>query len=190
MAKSNSVITSTIAEDGQSISFVVKGCDPFVLDLGKVSPIVRSRAELHGWVQRISDGAALSRDTADGKPATPEAKRARMLSIAEFYMSGGDEWRMPSGGGGRVFDIGRVVLGMVRGGVVEGVDAANEAIDKLAAKRGIDRVAAAKLFAGTSAVIEALAAIDAAKAPTGADDLLAEIGEDDGEPGEPANESE
>jgi hypothetical protein len=181
MAKSNSTIGTTINDEGH-IVFTVKGCEPFTFVPGSAHPLMQARAELHGWIQRISDGGALSRDPATGLPATPEAKRARMLAIATHYASGSDDWAMKKVGGkkAKTFDVGLVVMGMIRAGLTNDPDEANNLIARIMAKRELDRESAAKVWAETKEVAGAIAAIEAEKAPNGAEDLLAEL-EEEGE---------
>lgn len=107
-AKSNSVVTHRITEHG--VVFTVKGAgqaeDGTVTDaelaftLALASQENRRRAELHGWIQRISDAAAISRDTKTGKPASAAEKLAAMAKLVEHYQSGTQEWRLAGSGGG------------------------------------------------------------------------------------------
>jgi len=96
-AKSNSVITTSIDEDG-NIVFNVRGAGSLVLRMDQVSQECHNRAATHGWVQRISDAAALSRDAANGQPATPQAKYDAMSGLVEHYNGGATEWRLAGGG--------------------------------------------------------------------------------------------
>jgi len=101
--KSNSVITHEVMGDGTSarISFNVKDAGTVTLDVGNVSSDIYNRAALHGLIQRVSDAAAISRDPATGKPATPADKLAAMKAIVDHYNSGTSEWsRRREGGGG------------------------------------------------------------------------------------------
>ena len=90
--KSNSIITHEVS--GNVITFHVKQAGSIVFDMDKVNPANVSHAAIHGFIQRISDGAAMSRDPQTGQPATPADKHARMQSIAEHYMSGVADWSM------------------------------------------------------------------------------------------------
>lgn len=176
MAKSNSVIESTVAEDGRTITFTVLGEGSFVFDLERVHPLMIDRAALHGFVQRIADGAAMSRNPDTGQPATPADKMARMRRIAEHYMAGGVEWALRATGerkaGG---DAGLVVTAMCRAFGVS-VDEANRRIDRLAEKRGVERMAAIKVWGTVPEVVQAIADIKAANAkPDLGASLLAEL---------------
>ena len=177
--KMNSIIGTTINDD-RSVTFNVKDAGAFTFHIGQVSAVCADRATLHGFIQRISDGAAMSRDQTTGLPATPEATFARMKSIAEHYMSGTDDWGMKAAAGVRKakgFDVGAVVMALVRAGLANDVDGANALIDGIATKRGVDRTAAAKVWAGAKEVAQAIADAVAEKAPSGAEALLAEMGE-------------
>lgn len=96
--KSNSVITHEVA--GNVITFHVKQAGDIVFDMDSVSVENRERAAIHGFIQRISDGAAMSRDPVSGKPATPAEKMARMSAIADHYQSGSTDWSMRREGTG------------------------------------------------------------------------------------------
>ena len=90
-AKSNSIITHELSDAGV-LTFNVKGAGSFTFDPALASAACRARAAIHGFIQRISDGGALGRDTTTGRPASPEDKLARMERIAQHYASGSVEW--------------------------------------------------------------------------------------------------
>lgn len=96
--KANSVITHEV--NGNIISFHVAGAGTLTLDVSKVNAENVQRASVHGFIQRVSDGAAMSRDPKTGKPATPEDKAARMAAIIAHYESGAAEWSMRGQGTG------------------------------------------------------------------------------------------
>lgn len=78
--------------EGQLVKFAVKGAGELVLDVAKVHAANRARAELHGFVQRISDAAAMARDSKTGASATPQEKFTAMQRLVEHYMGGAEEW--------------------------------------------------------------------------------------------------
>lgn len=88
--KANSIITTTVA--GDIITFTVKDAGALTLDLSKVSPVNATRAMRHGFIQRVSDKAAISRDTKTGLSATPAEKLAAMKTLVDHFMSGTEEW--------------------------------------------------------------------------------------------------
>lgn len=98
-AKSNSVVTHSLSEGG-ALVFTVKDAGTLVFDFRKASAQCREQAERHGWIQRISDAAALSRDTATGKPAAASEKLAAMRKLVEHYETGTAAWRMAQSAGG------------------------------------------------------------------------------------------
>ena len=177
--KTNSTIGSVI-NDGGSVTFTVVGAGEFTFDPAKASEAVRARATLHGFIQRISDGAAMSRDSTTGLPATPGAKMARMKAIADHYESGTADWALrvaATGGGKKGFDVGAVIMALIRAGFADNVDGANAVLEGTATRKGIDRAAAAKLWAQTPEIIEALSTMAAERSPVKASDLLAELGD-------------
>lgn len=90
--KANSVITHET--DGRLIRFNVAGAGTLVLDMEKVSPENRNRATIHGFVQRVSDGAAKTRDPVTFKAAPASDKFAAMKAIVDHLESGTSEWRL------------------------------------------------------------------------------------------------
>lgn len=97
-AKSNSVITTEV--DGSRITFNVQGAGSLELDMEVCSESVLNRATVHGLKQRISDAAALARDTKTGRSATPAEKFAAMQELVLHYMSGTSEWSTRREGAG------------------------------------------------------------------------------------------
>lgn len=98
-AKANSIITHERLESG-AIRFTVKGAGQFDLDVSKIHASNVQYAAVHGFIQRVSDGGAMGRNTETGASATPADKLARMRAIAEHYMSGSADWNLPRGEGG------------------------------------------------------------------------------------------
>jgi hypothetical protein len=105
-AKSNSVVTQELVEvEGQvlGIMFKVKAGEQTLtttLELEKMSESNRKRALLHWLVQRVSDRAAIARNTESGKSATPEEKFNAMRELVEFYNTGTEEWAIAGKGPG------------------------------------------------------------------------------------------
>jgi hypothetical protein len=96
-----SVITTTVSEDQVSITFHVKGAGDLVLDLSKVNSAILTRARTHGFIQRVSDKAAIPCDTTTGLPATPAMKLEAMRGMVEHFMSGSSEWNVKRAEGTR-----------------------------------------------------------------------------------------
>lgn len=74
------------------VKFVVKDAGTLELDIQKIHPNNYERAAVHGLVQRVSDAAAMARDTKTGKPATPQEKYEAMKRLVEWYNSGAEGW--------------------------------------------------------------------------------------------------
>lgn len=180
--KSNSVITSSVA--GQLIVFNVKGVGAIEFDTAKVHADVFTRAAMHGFIQRVSDAAAISRNPDTGLPASPKDKYEAMKAIVDHYMTGTEEWSRRRAGGGEGRDSGGLVvqaLARVYGNTVAEAEAT---IARTMEKKGLDRKAALKLWAGTDKVTAAVAEIKAERAAAAAktasvdaDDLLNELEE-------------
>lgn len=93
--KSNSAITTAIDVDGKLV-FNVIGAGVVKFDPAKAAPVLKAKAERHGWFQRISDSAAMPRTDDKGK-LIPPAERAKaqldaMTRLIEHYESGTAEW--------------------------------------------------------------------------------------------------
>jgi hypothetical protein len=100
--KQNSVMTTRL--DGTRIVWEIR--EPMIedkpgaligsaaFDMSKAHSGLQDRARVHGWVQRISDAAALSRKIVNGKEvnATPENKLAAIRRMIEHYESGSMDW--------------------------------------------------------------------------------------------------
>lgn len=185
--KANSVVTHSM-QDGKVV-FNVLGAGSFAFDPDKASAENRARAMIHGFVQRISDGAARLRDTKTGASASPAEKLTMMQRIADHYMSGATEWRLTETAVKRGPDAGLVIMAMIRAlaGVAD-VDAA-EAIFTRQVSLGKfpDRDSAIKAWAESRQVADAIKVIlaerAAAAANLDADAMLAELGmgEDEGD---------
>lgn len=80
--------------DGDTIVFDVKGAGELRLDMKKVHPDVATRAMHHGFIQRVSDKAAIARNTDNGQPATPQEKLEAMRAVVDHFMSGTAEWNI------------------------------------------------------------------------------------------------
>ena len=90
--KSNSVINTQVNASIRTIEFSVVGAGSVTLHLERVSRENLDYAAFHGFKQRISDAAALSRDTTTGLSASPQDKLSAMKELVAFYESGTSEW--------------------------------------------------------------------------------------------------
>lgn len=74
------------------ITWQVKGAGALSLALSAVSEANRQRAALHGFVQRVSDAAAMARDSKTGASATPQQKFDAMKRLVDHYAGGAEDW--------------------------------------------------------------------------------------------------
>jgi hypothetical protein len=177
--KRNSVVTHALVtnEAGEvtGITWNVLGAGSATLMLDKIHENNRAWAEIHGWIQRGSDGAAKSRDPETGRPATPADKLAGIQRVVDHYESGAEEWEMRGGGGtGRSLTI--EAIARVKGVEYEEAEAM---VDRHAETihKG-DRKAALANLRQAAAVMEAMDAIRKERAPkpkADADTLLNEL---------------
>ena len=100
--RTNAVVTHAL-QNPTSILFKVEGvttteenpnAGELRLDMTRLHAEVLARATQHGLVQRISDRAAISRNTETGKPATADEKWAAMKELVDHYESGSADWGM------------------------------------------------------------------------------------------------
>jgi len=176
MARNNQVVSFTQNDDGTQIFKVGAQSITFHPDL--VSPANRTRAELHGWKQRISDKAALSRDPKTGKSASAEDKFRAVAAIIAHYEAGGDSWDMPRvGGGGGRSEASYILeaLANIQGLDVETMTAR---VAEMAEKRGLTSDTYLKRVATSNAVASEIARIKHGDAED-ADDLLEELNGDE-----------
>lgn len=180
MARSNTVVSFTQNDDGTQTFKIGNQEVTFHPDM--VNQDLRARAELHGWKQRISDKAALSRDPKTGKSATPEQKFAAVKAIIDHYESGADKWEMErvGGNGGGRAESSYILQALAN---VQGVDLKTmaERVAANAEKRDLTVDAYLKRVATSEAVATEVARIkhgDAADADEFLDELGAESDED------------
>jgi hypothetical protein len=176
MARTNAVVTFTQHDDGTQTYTV--GGQSRTFDPAKTALEIQTHAMYHGFKQRISDKAALSRDPKTGKSATPEQKRAAVWAIIDHYESGTDKWDMPRepGNGGGRSDASYIMQALA---MVQDVDLKTmaERVAANAEKRGITVEAYLKRVATSPAVAEAVARIKHGESED-ADEILDELAGD------------
>ena len=189
-AKANSTITHSM-QDGK-IEFRVLNAGSFSFDPDKVSAENRARAMIHGFVQRISDGGALSRNPDTGLPATPADKMARMQRIADHLMSGATEWALRVAAAGQP-DSGLTLMGIMRALKLD-LDATERFLAKLMVKWELDRTATIKRLGESPDVVQAIGDIKAERAASqtkvNASSLLDEIDADESDEEDDSDEQE
>lgn len=189
--KSNSVITHTLGEDGCTLTFRVLNAGEFTFDVLSAHANMQHRAAVHGFIQRISDAAAKSRNPENGAPATPAEKLAAMQRVAEHYASGVDQWALVrAAGSGEGAGPSIVVRAFAR---LQGLSVADAQarIKELAEKRRLTTKAVLAQLRKTDTIRAKIAELEAAEpADEDGEDLLAELmGEQAGED-EEGNEGE
>ena len=175
--KTNAVVTSNVV--GDVITFKVKDAGEFSLELKKVSPTCATRAMIHGFIQRVSDGAAIPRNTETGLSATPQMKYERMKAIADHYMSGAEDWNLRVGAPrAPKYDVA-ILKALAE---VFGTDEATmlKKVERQAEARGM-KLGAYMAHAATTervkGVVERIREEMAPKSEVDADELLGELGE-------------
>jgi hypothetical protein len=155
--KSNSVVTTQQTDDGRLV-IAVLGAGTVDFNPALAHADNRAHAEVHGWIQRLSDRAAMSRNPETGKPATPAEKFNAIKALAEYYMTGATEWALSGGGGGGGGKSLTVeAIARVKG---IGYEAAQALVEQFAeAKHGGDVKAALAFLRSGKRVMEAMEAI-------------------------------
>lgn len=111
MAKSNQVVTLIMGESVErkikalslpsTMTFTVAGVpgEHICVDISALPPAILAAAIVHGIRQKVSDAAAIPRDTKTGLSAEPSEKFDAMSEVAES-LAGGEWNRRATGGGG------------------------------------------------------------------------------------------
>lgn len=180
--KSNSVVTHTLSDDKCVITFTVKDAEGpgrpgrFSFDVTGAHADMQHMAAVHGFIQRISDGAAMSRDRETGKPATPAEKMARMQAIADHYASGVNQWGMnrAAGGEGRGQGPSIVVRALAALQGLSVADALARVREQAEKQRTTTKLYLKKL-ATAKTIIDKVAELRAAEASADGDEMLAEL---------------
>lgn len=181
--KSNSVTQHVFQHDG-NILFRVPGVGEAVLRVGEVSLENRHKAMLEGFVKRVINMAAISRNTDTGASATPAEKWARMQAAIEHYNSGSLMWAMKVAASAPD-DAGLVVQALTRVKSCT-IEQANALVEAMMAKHTLERKDVLANLHKNPAIVKAMGEIRAehaaANKATNAVDFLAEmdeLGEDD-----------
>lgn len=185
--KANSILTHEVRGDG-ALVIHVKGCEDVVFRRTLASTVTRDRAEYHGWVQRLCDGAAKARNTADGKPAPASEKRAAIQRLADHYETGTESWNLVrEGGGGGGPGLDTTILAAVSEATGRDLGAVRAMVAEGATKRGMKPADYLAQLATAKAVAPVLERMRAAQATVNADEeldaMMAEGDEDDDGPG-------
>lgn len=192
--KSNSVITSAWDATSNVITFTVRKAGAngqsdaaLALDLNKVSEKNRARAMAHGFIQRVSDRAALSRNTTNGQSATPAEKLAAMKGLVDFLASGTDEWAPERVGGVKgPTGLDPLLIAAVAEATGRSTDEVRELVAKGAEKKSVTKAVYLATLGGAGTVkpiVERMRAEQASAFEVDADELLNEVmgGEQQGE---------
>ena len=98
-------VTQTLWLDSNRLQVKVMGAGTLVFDKRSAHGKMRARAEDEGWVKRLINAAALDKDPATGKPATPQIKFEQVKRLADHYATGTDEWSLPRNATGPRLDL-------------------------------------------------------------------------------------
>jgi hypothetical protein len=177
--KSNSVLTWAII-DGKWNCTVLGVAKPIIFDPDKASAENRARAMMHGFKQRLADGAAIQRDTDTGASATPEEKAARIQLLADHYMSGSTDWAIRVAEPKAEGDGTWIAKALVALGKAPDIAAATALIQRFADKKHDGQLGPARKALGAAGdikekVLELKAA--AVDSKVNSDDLLGELDE-------------
>lgn len=85
------------AISGTSVNFTFDGLESISFDATRASAANRAYAEMHGWMARLGDAAALSRkDPKTGviTTITEAMRRAEIESLVAHYCSGDVDWNV------------------------------------------------------------------------------------------------
>ena len=159
---------------GDVMTVAVTGLPDIVVNRKNLSEGAIEAAFWQGLRKRVTDGAALERDSNTGLSATPAAKHARMTKIAEHLNSGG-AWAMGGVGGG--ISESTIITALARAKYAGDEAATRLAVDGLVARKGGDRKEVIAGLAATPTIVRELAAMKAERIGVDADDLLDDLDE-------------
>ena len=172
MAKRNGSVITTRVVNGE-LEFEVAGVGVLRLDPAALSTANRQRALLHGLKQRVTDAAALARDTTTGKSATPQEKFDAMRAIVDHLASGSEEWEIRRAGGGGNNTLLLRAIAQHKGTDTAGV---REMVRAAAERRGVKEGEILKALAGAQAIRDIMAQLQAEATGLDADAMLGELG--------------
>lgn len=176
-AKSNAVTQHAFQHDG-NILFRVPNVGEAVLRVDQVSLENRHKAMLEGFVKRVVNMAAISRNTDTGASATPTEKWARMHAAIEHYNSGSTMWGMKAAEGSGLGDDGIIVQALMRVKSVT-IERVNELVEAMMVKHSLERKAVLANLRKSEPIIRMVAEIKAehaaANRATNAADFLDEM---------------
>lgn len=175
--KSNSVVTVQQASE-TVLEFDVIGVGKLTFDTAKCAAALMRRAAMHGWKQRISDAAAISRNPENGAPASPADKYAAMQELIAHYETGTEEWARRGGGGGGGAKV-LTIEAIARLRSIPYAEAELAVTDLATRKTNGDRAATLRELAKAPSVQAMIAEIRAERTPPvnpAAESLLSELG--------------
>lgn len=149
MAKSNAIVTTSTAPNGD-VTFNVIGAGSITLVRSAISAEVQAYAATHGLIQRVSDAAAIPRNTETGESATPQEKFDAISALVEHYNSGTTEWARTRGTG-EPRESGLVLAAIMR----------VKSCDEARARAGVEKIAAAQFGGDTKKALSHLASSQA-----------------------------
>ncbi len=79
---------------GQTIVFTFEGEASVTFDPARVSAENRRYAELHGFMARIGDNAAISKSAENGWKVTEKMRREAVLELIDHYHGPSQEWNV------------------------------------------------------------------------------------------------
>lgn len=78
------------------VTVTVQGFDPLVVPYNRLSAEIQRSAMVHGLAQKLGDAAAMSRNPANGQPATNADKYKAIKAVYDNIMAG--RWNLTAGG--------------------------------------------------------------------------------------------
>ena len=167
-------------ETDGTIVFGCRGIDETIkFDRRRLSLCTRRNMETAGILKTIKNAAALAEGT------SAREKFDAMKDIAEWHLSGTDQWERPRKGREPVDNAGQVILALMRVRKYDSVDKAEAFLTKMQLAHNVGRDAVIANLRKNADIIMALAAIKAeavkASQEAFAIDVLADIGEEEEE---------
>lgn len=180
MATKNAIVTATVKRDEKGyvrelvLDFSTN--ERLVVDLMKVDDRIINEAIAHGLKQKLVDAAAISRDPANGRSATPETKFKAVKAVYDRLTGPNPSWNATTraaGSGGTGGLLAQALLALYPKQTAESVA-------EFLKKKTDEEKAALRKSAKVAEQIALIQAARAAQSGANSDDLLEELGDLEG----------
>lgn len=180
MATKNAIVTASVKRGagGEIWQLVLDFAtnERLEIDFDDLDPRIINEAIAHGLKQKLVDAAAISRDPANGKSATPDTKFKAVKAVYDRLTGPNPSWNATTraaGGGGNGGLLAQALLALYPKQTAE-------SIAEFLKKKTDEEKAALRKSAKVAEQIALIQAARAAQSGANSDDLLEELGDLEG----------